>query len=199
MCRIGIALCCNDGGAGTVCNENYICTTSSGAFSTSGVFCSMGNVLCNEGLPSCNENEGEKAVCGSLLGFTGELRGPGCLNESSRFFNPGTVFCKAGSAVLPAKKNKCKKAKQCPAGSKKFSLCRFNRLACKCSCPFNVKKTKHFPVCSNKDILNCSRRRLPACVNPSNTAYCDKGKLYCKDITTNIIDLLDEVECKRKF
>ncbi|GEM_PF-6916789 len=196
-CRLGLALCCTNGGTGTICNENYVCTTSSGAFVPNGVFCSKGDILCNEGVPICNS--GERPLCGALLGFTGELSGPGCIDESLRFFKPGTVSCKSSSDVLPLKKSKCKKKKACPSESKRFNLCRFDRIACKCFCPFDIKKVKHIPICTNKDILNCSIKQFPDCVNPDDTAFCDKGKLYCKDITKNTIDLLDAVECKKKF
>ena len=160
-------------------------------------FCIGGEIKCNSGSPACtNPLQGANIpTCGEILGFTGEAKGPACVNQSKTVLNVGFVSC-SDTVVRTSsniKKRTCSKKRICPKG-KRFKSCRADKESCKCICPF--ERSKYTPRCNKSDKVKCSGKLTPACSEESNVPVCINSKLACQDLETGSLDLADKIYCK---
>lgn len=164
-------------------------------------FCKDGKVLCKNGsTPACRGNDKDlKPVCGGwLFGFGGGLSGPGCAKRFARkysYFDKGAIYCRTQKPLSPDSTS-CKKKTLCDRKSKRKKSCRDDRVLCKCVCPFRIKNQKNTPSCDENDKPTCPKNLSPICSLPGNIAGCEGGKLFCKNVSTGAIDLLDKILCK---
>lgn len=82
------------------CENAYLSTDAK----TNKPFCRKGKIKCKIGSPACKGRffKGDKPICGSKFGYTGELAGPGCTTRRSTderreieniLFNHGAAVC----------------------------------------------------------------------------------------------------------
>ena len=187
-------------GASTSTSSTSGGSTSGGTSSSNIPFCSSGLVICNSSTPTCLN--GNTPICGSTFGFTGNLAGPGCTNSTMTFFDHGQAFCRSQFRVTDEQSGKnesassCSKSKLCPEG-RYYKSCREDRTLCDCICPFSFDLGKRMvPLCDKYDEIVCAGNKSPKCSNEKNIPDCTNGKLYCKDIDNEKIDLVDKIYCQ---
>jgi len=183
------------------CDGNFLLNTSSGSTSSTSSgsfsnnpFCLNGQILCNSGNPDCDS--GNISICATSFGLPPELEGPGCTDVDLTFFEQDTAFCSSNSRNLVTTKSTCNKNNLCPKFRKRTESCREDKTQCKCICPFEAKNQRLTPRCSIDDFPACSKDLKPNCTKPNNRPVCKSKKLFCLDIYSGVIDLVDKVFCK---
>lgn len=168
--------------------------------------CKSGKVVCDVGTVECEEYKGRIPVCGSKYGYSGDVAGPGCTDDSlpndfkigeDIYFWGGSAFCKVGSSTRKKKlkltEKDCKKENLCESFP---TTCREDRTLCKCICPFDSNRERFIPKCSSDDVAFCEEGLTPTCTKDRLTAGCNGGVLFCLNPKTGAISLRTKIKCK---
>ncbi len=158
---------------------------------TNTAYCSNDTVRCNAGSPSCSGSN--TPICGTTLGFYGDLGGPACTNPTRTTLNVNSVLCGTGLRETEETQTSCTKKHLCPKGGR-YTSCREDRDLCQCVCPFKTKGLT--PYCAKHNQPACPKGLTPTCSNSLNSVSCTNGKLVCVDNTDGSISLDNVVECK---